>query len=177
MVWKDVVGYEGLYKVSDKGQILSVKRLVRRGQDGQRTVRERLLKTTIAKNGYHHIHLCKQGKIVGWLVHRLVLLAFVGRCPHGMEACHHDGNPSNNSRENLYWGTRLQNCQDTIRHGRTTVGERNAQAKITWAIVRQIRRLYQPRKVTQKQLAHMFQISRENVSQITLNKAWRENEH
>lgn len=50
-------------------------------------------------------------------VHRLVLEAFVGPCPNGMECRHLDGDPSNNALDNLCWGTRLENHRDSVRHG------------------------------------------------------------
>jgi hypothetical protein len=50
-------------------------------------------------------------------VHRLVLEAFIGPCPHGMEACHWDGRPENNQLSNLRWDTDLANQADSARHG------------------------------------------------------------
>ncbi len=50
-------------------------------------------------------------------VHQLVLGAFVGPCPIGMECRHLDGNPSNNFLSNLRWGTHLENMEDMRRHG------------------------------------------------------------
>jgi len=47
----------------------------------------------------------------------MVLEAFVGPCPEGMECCHRDGNPANNHVGNLYWGTRSENLYDAVRHG------------------------------------------------------------
>jgi len=58
------------------------------------------------------------------LVHRLVLEAFAGPCPDGMEACHGDGDPTNNRRLNLRWDTRSSNQLDTVRHGRHTNANR-----------------------------------------------------
>jgi len=51
-------------------------------------------------------------------VHRLVLLAFVGAPPKGMEACHYDGDPQNNNLSNLRWDTAKENWVDRKRHGR-----------------------------------------------------------
>lgn len=54
----------------------------------------------------------------GWLlVHRAVLLAFVGSCPEGMEGCHNDGDMYNNVLSNLRWDTPKNNRADVIRHG------------------------------------------------------------
>lgn len=51
-------------------------------------------------------------------IHSLVLEAFVGPRPDGMEGCHNDGDPANNHLANLRWDTRAANNQDTLRHGR-----------------------------------------------------------
>jgi hypothetical protein len=51
-------------------------------------------------------------------IHTLVLEAFAGPRPEGMEGCHNDGNPTNNHIDNLRWDTRSANNQDTLRHGR-----------------------------------------------------------
>lgn len=51
-------------------------------------------------------------------IHRLVLEAFVGPCPDGMEALHSDGNKTNNNVDNLRWGTPSENNRDIVKHGR-----------------------------------------------------------
>ena len=52
-----------------------------------------------------------------YLVHRLVMLAFIGPCPNGYECLHIDGNPMNNRLDNLRYGTRRENINDSIKHG------------------------------------------------------------
>jgi hypothetical protein len=71
-------------------------------------------------------------------VHRLVLSAFVGSCPEGLEGCHFDGNPFNNRLVNLRWDTRLANTHDSIRHGTKTAppvlrGDASPNSKLTEA--------------------------------------------
>lgn len=53
----------------------------------------------------------------GMYVHRLVLMAFVGPCPEGMQACHNDGNARNNHLSNLRWDTPSSNMHDRVKHG------------------------------------------------------------
>ena len=69
------------------------------------------------KRGYKLVGI-RRGSWIGIGVHRLVLLAFRGAPPPGMECRHLDGDPGNNQLSNLVWGTRKQNAADTIRHGR-----------------------------------------------------------
>ena len=61
------------------------------------------------------IHL---GRGRTFYVHHLILEAFVEPRPPGKEACHRDGNATNNRLENLYWGTRAENLADKARHQR-----------------------------------------------------------
>lgn len=63
------------------------------------------------------VNPCINWKMHYLYVHSLVLTAFVGPKPEGMECCHRDGNPLNNHIDNLRWGTHSDNMQDSIRHG------------------------------------------------------------
>lgn len=109
LTWKPVVGYEGIYSVSNIGSI-------------RRDKTKRRLEHNIDRNGYHRVHLCYHGKQQTFMVHRLVLEAFVGSCPEGCETRHLDGNPDNNHLENLCWGTPKENANDRKRHYKTSNG-------------------------------------------------------
>lgn len=77
----------------------------------------RQLKVFIDDKGYPRTGLSRAGKSKLVLVHRLILLAFVGPCPPGMEGCHEDGDPLNCTLANLRWDTPKANKADSIRHG------------------------------------------------------------
>lgn len=111
--WKPVVGYEGHYEVSDLGRIRS---LDRPGVDGRR-LRGVYLTPYVMPSGHLRVALCKNRRHKTEKLHRLVLIAFVGQPPPGMEVLHRDGNPANNSLANLRWGTKSENARDQIRHG------------------------------------------------------------
>jgi hypothetical protein len=68
-------------------------------------------------------------------VHRLVLEAFVGPCPEGMECRHKDGDPGNNRLDNLCWGTPRENYEDAVRHGTDLKGEEQNGSVLTEADV------------------------------------------
>ena len=80
------------------------------------------LRAKPASHGYPTVGLHRDGKRHFRLVHRLVLQAFVGHCPKGMECRHLDGDQINNRLENLQWGTRTENMADMIRHGKSKKG-------------------------------------------------------
>jgi hypothetical protein len=75
------------------------------------------------------------------LVHRLVLSAFVGPCPEGLEAAHRDGDPANNRAENLMWASHAENCAQKIGHGTLLAGENHPRCKYGDATVREVIRL------------------------------------
>jgi hypothetical protein len=90
-------------------------------------------------NGYMQVGLTNKQQR-HFHVHRLVLLAFVGPAPEGMECCHNDGNKANNALSNLRWDTRSANMKDRTRHGQAR-GELAGMAKLFPAQVLEIRRL------------------------------------
>lgn len=114
--WLPVVGYEGLYEVSDRGQVKSLERSVR-CREGIRLVRERILKPNTQRTGYRTVLLSVEGRKKTRSIHQLVLEAFVGPRPARMVACHNDGVPDNNHLANLRWDTQSNNLFDAVRHG------------------------------------------------------------
>lgn len=105
-MWKDIRGYEGLYQVSDEGQI-------RRFYKGGRT---KILKN---KDGlYYSVSLSMNGEYRNYAVHRLVAEIFIPKPVWATEVNHKDGNRHNNRVENLEWVTQ----QENIRHSREVLG-------------------------------------------------------
>lgn len=108
-----MIGYEGTYEVSNLGQVRSLSRPDSWG----RPVRGRALSPDAGSGGHLRVKLTRNGVSRRFFIHRLVLAAFVGPRPEGMEACHNDGNPTNNIVSNLRWDTKSANAQDRRRHG------------------------------------------------------------
>lgn len=104
-------------------------------------------------------------------VHRLVLEAFVGPCPEGMEACHNDGDTTNNRLDNLRWDTRKGNHADRKKHGTTPTGEKNPGCKITADTVRLIRRWY-TEGWTEREIREELRLSKAQVNKIINRKSW-----
>jgi hypothetical protein len=115
--WLPVVGWEDYYEVSDRGRVRSLPRRVPLRADLTMSVRGRLLSGSVTMFGYHAVTLCRDGVRSHQRTHRLVLEAFVGPCPDGMEGCHNDGDKLNNSLGNLRWDTRSANMYDRVAHG------------------------------------------------------------
>ena len=98
-MWKDIDGYEGLYQVSNTGEVMNV----RTGK---------ILKAKRDKDGYFEVCLCKNGKRY-FRVHRLVADAFIPNSLNLPQVNHKDENPSNNNASNLEWCS----CEYNINYG------------------------------------------------------------
>jgi len=117
-VWKDVVGYESLYRVSNLGRVKSLNRITKRKDGILCPYYGKVLKFGTMSKGYKTVGLCKSGRVKTHLVHCLVLEAFVGARPIGHEVRHFpDKNKSNNKLTNIQWGTHRQNQLDRTFHG------------------------------------------------------------
>jgi hypothetical protein len=112
----------------------------------------------VHRNRSGHLRVSLRGK-KAILVHRLILLAFVGTCPEGMEACHNGGNTTNNRLDNLRWDTRQANAADALRHGTQVVGSRAGMARGVAAVSGNRPPRYRPRGrrawVTRKEKHHV----------------------
>ena len=112
--WKDIAGYEGLYQVSDGGQVRSLDRV---SCYGRRLKGRTLRATPNDKSGHLAVGLWSQGKQRTLYVHRLVAAAFIGPCPDGQEVRHGANGIGDNSVGNLCYGTRSENLLDCRRDG------------------------------------------------------------
>lgn len=156
-IWKPVVDFEGIYEVSNHGQIRSLKS-------------GKLKKITIDKSTNRpFLNLWKNNKQFVVRVHKLVLEAFVGKCPHGMECCHNDGNSFNNHIDNLRWDTHTSNIHDRIKHGTSNRGERCGTAKLTLEQVRAIRKDFR----LQKDIAKDYGVNQNTISRIKNGVRWK----
>ena len=127
---------------------------------------------TIGKVGYPVIAMWANNKGVTKTVHRLVLEAFVGPCPDGMEALHADGTRTNNSLSNLRWGTRSENVQDAIAHGTATSGSKNGGARLTALDVLWIKDLFAT-GFTAKELIKHFNVSITTIRRVLTGKTYK----
>ena len=114
--WRDVHGYEGLYKVSNKGNVRSVDRINHIG----RKYSGRMLRPRYHTNGYLQVDLRKGGIRKSKLIHRLVAEVFIPNQNNYLEINHKDEDKSNNNVENLEWCTREYNMNHGTRNARAS---------------------------------------------------------
>lgn len=111
--WRPVNGYEGLYEVSDKGQVRSLPRKDNKGAFHK----GRILRERNTPRGYKTVMLSRNGIEKQYTVHAIVASAFLGERNSGMEVNHKDANKENNSVENLEWVTRVENIKHSVANG------------------------------------------------------------
>lgn len=129
--WLPVVGYEGLYEVSDIGRVRSIERSCGSKNGGTRTVPKKLLKGS-PWGPYLCVTLYRDGERLRQNIQWLVVLAFIGpKLNPDWEVCHDDGKHHNNCLSNLRYDTRAGNFADKVRHGTHQRGERHGNAKLT----------------------------------------------
>ena len=116
-IWKDIVGYEGLYEVSNFGRVKSLKG------------HEKILKPANNGNGYLFVYLWKNGKGKQSYIHRLVATAFISNPLNKPCINHIDCNPQNNNVDNLEWVTQRENIQYAYKLGRKKSGFENVSAE------------------------------------------------
>lgn len=155
---KDVIGYEGLYTVDDKGIV--------------RNCRGKVVgRTTVY--GYRSVQLRKNGISKHYLVHCLVLEAFMGPRPEGLQTRHLDGNKQNNSLINLVWGTPKENSDDKLHHGTHYTGEKTSsyKGKLTTEDVRNIREASKKGKRA-TELANQYNVSVGYMRSVINGRKW-----
>ncbi len=116
--WLAIPGFEGYYEVSDQGRVRSVRRAVVSHSDSRTRIFKGRVLSPELRNGYHVVHLSREGVTSKHYVHRLVLTAFIGEPEDGAECCHNNDVRTDNRLENLRWDSHLENVADCHQHGR-----------------------------------------------------------
>jgi hypothetical protein len=126
--YRDVAGFPG-YRVGSDGSVWS--RWARTGvcRNTRVYLSEHWHRLSPSIKGRYSVILRRNGESHSKRVYRLVLEAFSGPCPPGLEACHKDDDQTNNFLSNLYWGTHESNCADRSRNGKHKIGSRSPLAK------------------------------------------------
>lgn len=157
----DFMGHPG-YRVGDDGSVWSCRK--HPGQTG------RLLLTNIwhrlkpyRANPFGHLRVSLNNREL-YRVHRLVLTAFVGPCPEGLEGCHNDSNPTNNYLANLRWDTPSANRRDAVRHG--------SLGKLTLDQVAAIRDEYATGSATFRGLGRKYKVGGTAIRKIVVGRTW-----
>ena len=174
--WKPVVGFEGLYEVSDLGRVRSLDRIIR--QWNRHAWIERRYPGVVLKprprNKFYAAYILYNGNIKRTVNgHVLVAESFVGPRPRGLEVCHDNGVHDDNRLCNLRYDTHKSNSGDTTKHGRQVrpQGEKHGMSRFSNEDVVLMRK-YSAAGLTGASIAVMFDASPTAVSQIVRRKRW-----
>ena len=154
-VWKDVVGYEQRYQVSNLGRVYS-------------KITKKILKQNLHTNGYFTIATKiggRNGKDVCFKVHRLVATAFLPNIENKPLVNHIDGVKTNNNVNNLEWCTAKENTDHAIRTGLLDYSKRSVVKVLNEDQISFIKEKYKPfcREFGSRSLAKMFGVSKSTI--------------
>lgn len=166
-VWKPIAGYEGLYEVSNLGNVRSYQNF------GFGLRKEpKMIKPSINSYGYLGLTLCKNTKHRYKTIHRIVAETFIKTEGAGLQIDHINGIKTDNRVTNLEWVTPKENTLRSVRLGLKPRGEKHGNSKLKQKEVETIRALYKTGKHTQRQLGAIFGVSHSVVGKIVRNEAW-----
>ena len=166
--WKPIPDLDG-YEVSDLGNVRSWR--LGHGKYGIAKT-PKLLSPVTDIDGYKRISLVWHGKNVAFFVHKLVLLAFLGPCPEGMECSHANNNKQDNRPENLNWVYTTTNRKKQTQDHLCAHGESHAHTKLTEDQVVEIRYRYAAGEKA-RQIGLDYGIDRLHVNRICRGYSWK----
>ena len=121
-IWRDIKKYNGMYQVSNLGNVRSVDRIVkyinRYGTPSEQLHKGKIIAQTDNGKGYKVVHLYMKNKMTNEYVHRLVAETFIGEIPEGYAVNHIDFNKGNNMLNNLEIVTYSENNKHSAAAGR-----------------------------------------------------------
>lgn len=157
-IWKAIDGYEGKYLISTKGRIMNTRYV--------KSLLEVEHPQYKDSKGYYTTNLRAYNKSTRERVHRLVAQTFIPN-PNNLEyVCHIDDDPSNNSVDNLFWGSPQDNNTDKVLKGRQP-------AKLTVDQVHTLRSLHTTGNYSIYSLAHRFNLTWDATNRIIEGRSWK----
>lgn len=162
-IWKDIKNYEGDYKISNFGNVLSLKHN-----------KKRILKACINRGGYSQVVLTKNKKSKSLEVHRMVAMAFIPNLNDKPCVNHINGIKTDNKVENLEWVTYLENMHHAIKNKLINNAEENSgRSKLKKTDIIEIFLMRFVRKLPNRTIANILKVGEDHISDIIMGKAWK----
>ena len=163
-IYVDVKGYEGMYKISDYGNLLSI--------NYAKTGKPKLMRNSINQEGYIENTLHKESKTFFERRHRLVAINFIPNQNNFPVVNHKDGNKLNNHIDNLEWCTDHGNCIHAMENDLVAYGEQNGMSKLTVDDIIEIRRKHGS-GISNIEIAKQHGIYKSTVQKIVSKTTWK----
>ena len=175
--WVVIKGYPN-YMISNFGRVWSRKKEVVFKNGAKRTFKEQYLSICYTKTGYCIVRLSNNGVKKTKYVHRLVAEHFIENNLNKPEVNHIDGNKNNNKSQNLEWCTSKENKihgwkNRLYKSHNNMKGEKHGNHKLKEKDVLEIRRLYDNREKTLKELSLLFNTPNSTIQKIVYRKTWK----
>lgn len=168
-VFKDVVGYEGFYKISNIGNVKSLSRTILKNGIYPFKSKEKNLKNRF-NNNYYYVTLCKNNTYKTFRNHRLIAMAFIPNPNNKPMVNHINGIKTDNRIENLEWCTSKENVNHAISTGLINQnGVNSINSRLTEKEILEIRSLNLPHL----EISEKYNISKSYVSSIKRRRTWK----
>ena len=180
-VWKDIIGYEGLYQVSNFGNVKSLDREVAPNNRAPYCRKGKICKQSKSNLGYMTVGFTVNNVKVNKYVHRLVAETFITNWSNHPQVNHVDCDKTNNRMYNLEWCTNSENHIHATKNGLNKLhlhrvaysGEKNGRSLLTKEQVLEIKQKYIPYKYSAKKLSKEYNVSESCITHILNNTSWK----
>ena len=171
-IWLPIKGYEGIYEVSNMGQVRSLERYewnsVKK-MEYQRIRKGRILIASLDSEGYKKLTLAKNDINVSRVIHKLVAKEFVPNPENKPQVNHKNGIKSDNRAENLEWVTHTEQMRHAFSTGLARI---EPNVLLNHAQVREIRLRYKFEKISHRTLAKEYGVCKSTITNIVSGKSW-----
>jgi hypothetical protein len=172
-IFKDIIGYEGLYQISNLGNVKSLEKKLKNG-NGYAVRKEIIMTPGKKENDYLFVYLCKNGSKKAFYVHRLVAIHYIPNPENKPEVNHKKSNKTDNRYFMLEWNTREENLVHSYKEGtrKPQFGSSNSAARLTENKVKKIREIYSLGETSQRKLAESFNVSHAIIHGVINKTRW-----